>query len=211
MPDFDVTGGLSGAASGAGTGAALGSVVPGIGNAVGAAVGGAVGFLGGAFSGDDEMSPARRRAIQENRQLFEMLQSRYRNIEGRSPSESTFFQAATTQAREQAERQQQRDASQAAARGLGGSQFEVAQAAQRQAELGEQQTQAIGQAAVNQRQREQQALQSMLRQRGNLDQLISGKAKLQAQQELARQQQLQQSLAGLGQTLATMGASGGGG
>jgi len=210
MPDFDVKGGLSGAASGAGTGAAIGSVVPGVGTAIGAGVGAGLGALGGGFfGGDDEMSPARKRAIRENENLLAMMESRYRDVQQRDPAESRFFQAAQTQSREQIQRQADRDASTAAARGLTGSQFEVAQASARQAELGQQQTQAIGQSVEQQRQRERMALRQMLRQRGNLNNLLNQQAQLETQREISRNKQLQSSLAALGPTLAGMGGGGG--
>lgn len=110
MPAYDFQTGLSGAASGAAAGS---TIAPGVGTAIGAGVGLLSGFLGGG----SEMSPARNRAIEENRSRLQALIQDRKAAEDRSPTDTTFFKAGEAELREQASRQADRDAAQAAARG----------------------------------------------------------------------------------------------
>jgi hypothetical protein len=209
---YDVSTGFSGAASGAAAGATVGSVVPGIGTAIGAGVGGlagaATGFFGGGGGGDDD--EARQQAISQNRNLLGMLEDRFRTKQMQGPTDTTLFAAGMSQAREQAQRQAEADASQAAARGLTGSQYEVAQDANRQRQLGRTQRQLLARGDRVQREEERAALRSLLRQRGTLNNLIEGEAAAQRQGGLQRAQLAQGALRTVGQ-FALSGGGGGGG
>ena len=117
--DFDLGTGLSGAASGAAVGAQFGGPV-------GIGIGAGAGFLSG-FLGDD--SSPREKAVQRTRENLKSLVNK-------SPTDTTTFNVGATQLQEQNREQARRDASQAAARGLSGSQFEVSQDANRAEQMG---------------------------------------------------------------------------
>jgi hypothetical protein len=206
---YDVSTGFSGAATGAGAGATVGSVVPGIGTAIGAGVGGGLGAATGFFGGGDD-DEARQQAIKKNRNLLGMLENRFRTKQMRDPTETTLFSAGMSQAQEQARRQAETDASQAAARGLTGSQYAVAQDANRQQQLARTQRQLLVRSDRVQREEERAALRSLLRQRGTLNNLIEGKAAAQRQGDLQRAQLAQGALRTAGQ-FALSGGGGGGG
>lgn len=198
---YDVSTGFSGAATGAAAGSAI---APGIGTAIGGVLGAATGFFGG---GDDD--EARQQAINKNRHLLRMLEDRFRTEQMQGPTETTLYQAGMSQAREQARRQAETDASQAAARGLTGSQFAVAQDANRQQQLGQAQRQLLAKSDRVQREEERAALRSLLRQRSTLNNLIEGKAGAQRQGDLKRAQLAQGALSTVGQ-FALSGSGGGG-
>jgi hypothetical protein len=185
MASYDFSTGLSGAASGAATGAQLGSVVPGLGNVVGAVGGGVLGLASGFFGGDSGSS-ARDRAIQRNRESLSNLTQQYEARLEESPTDTAFFQTGVTELQEQAERQAERDAEQATARGLSGSQFEVAQDANRAQSQGSALRSLVASAEQRDNRNERQAQQAMQRQREALNALVSGKARAQRQRQ-ARQ------------------------
>ena len=207
---YDVSTGFSGAATGAGAGATVGSVVPGVGTAIGAGVGGVLGAATGFFGGGGDDDEARQQAISQNRNLLGMLEDRFRTKQMQGPTETTLYQAGMSQAQEQARRQAEADASQAAARGLTGSQYAVAQDANRQRQLGQAQRQLLAKSDRVQREEERAALRSLLQQRGALNNLIEGEAAAQRQGNLQRAQLAQGALSTAGQ-IALSGGSGGGG
>ena len=209
---YSVSTGFSGAASGAATGASVGSVVPGVGTAVGAGVGAIGGALTGFFGGDDDENGPRQQAIGQNRELLSMLEDRFQAAEDRTPTETTFFESGMAQAREQADRAADRDAAQAAARGLEGSQFALAQDAQRQRQFATTQQELLGQASQLERQDERAALQRLLQQRSQLNSLVGSEASAQRRADQRRSASVQRALSQLGQSaLSTFGQSGGGG
>lgn len=191
---YSVGKGLSGAASGAGVGASIGGPP-------GAAIGGTIGLVSGFFGDDDQPGD---RAVGRNRDLLQMLEDRYQAARGRTPTETPLYQASVGAAQERARRQERRDASQAAARGLTGSQFEVAQHENRVRQLGESQRQALVRSDRVQREQERSALQSLLQQRSNLNALLSDRAGREARLDRARNRAASRSLAGLSQTLLSM-------
>lgn len=196
---YEVSKGLGNAASGASVGATIGSVVPGVGTAIGAGVGAVGGALTGFFGGDDGPSE-REKALAENREMLGMLESRFQAAEQRDPTDTTLFEAGSSAATERAREQRQTDAGQAAARGLTGSQFEVAQAQQRQQQLGNQRRQLLVQGDQVQRQQERQALQSLLQQRASTNNLAAGVATAEQQQEQAQADRLSGAFSTLAQT-----------
>jgi len=209
---YDVSTGFSGAASGAAAGATVGSVVPGIGTAIGAGVGGLAGAATGFFGGGGDDDEARQQAISQNRNLLGMLEDRFRTKQMRDPTETTLFSAGMSQAREQARRQAEADAGQAAARGLTGSQYAVAQDANRQQQLGRTQRQLLTRSDRVQREEKRAALRSLLQQRGALNNLIEGEAAARRQGDLRRAQLAQRALSTAGQfALSGNGGGGGGG
>jgi len=190
MAVYDFQTGLSGAASGAAAGSAI---APGIGTAIGAGVG----LWGGFFGGGSEMSPARNRAIEENRKRLQALIQERKAAEDRSPTDTTFFKTGTAELQEQAGRQADRDAAQAAARGLSGSQFEVAQANSRQQTRGEALRGLLRSSAQIDRQQERQAQQQVQRQRESLNALVSDQARAQERRSAQRGQALRQTFSNL--------------
>ena len=208
---YDVSTGFSGAATGAGAGATVGSVVPGVGTAIGAGVGGVLGAATGFFGGgDDDDDEARQQAISQNRNLLGMLEDRFRTEQMQGPTDTTLFAAGMSQAQEQARRQAEADASQVAARGLTGSQFAIAQDANRQRQLARTQRQLLAKSDRVQREEERAALRSLLRQRSTLNNLLAGKADAQDRSDLQRAQLAQGALSTAGQ-IALSGGGGGGG
>lgn len=185
---YEVSTGLGNAASGAASGAAAGSFIPGLGTGVGAAIGGGIGLASGFFGDDD--NDRREEAIRENEDLLAMLRDRFGAARDRDPTETQLFQAGTTAAREQAEREAETDASQAAARGLEGSAFEVAQDQNRARQLGRQTRRLTVDADRVQRQQERSALQAMLQQRGNLNALTTDAARAEERGNFRRGQQV---------------------
>lgn len=163
---YDVSTGLSRGASGAAAGAQVGGPI-------GAAIGGGLGLVSGFFSGDDGPSDELKRG---NRELYEMLRERFQSVRGQDPTQTTLFQTAVGASQDRAERQAEVDASQAAARGLTGSQFEVAQDQARAQQMARTQRRALRTADEQQRRREQSALQALLSQRSNLNAVLGAEA-----------------------------------
>jgi len=178
---YDTSQGISAAASGASAGAAIGGPV-------GAGIGGAIGLASG-FFGNDEGPNERQK------QLLKMLRERYNTAKQQGPTDTTFFTAGMSQAQERAREQSDRDASQAAARGLGGSQLEVALDQNRADQLGQTSRQVLTQSAKMNRQRERSALRALLQQ----SQAVSGAKRRRRQRQ---GQSASQAVAGFGQTFA---------
>jgi hypothetical protein len=197
MASYDFQTGLSGAASGAGAGATVGSAVPGIGTAIGAGVGGLVGAATGFFGGGSEASPVRDRAIEENRKRLQALIQERKAAEDRSPTDTTFFNTGVAELQEQAGRQADRDAAQAAARGLSGSQFELAQANSRRQTRAEALRGLLRSSAQIDRQQERQAQRQVQRQRESLNALVSDQAQAQERRSARRGQALRQTFSNL--------------
>lgn len=196
--DYDVSKGLSGGFSGASAGA-------GIGGPWGAAIGGAVGLGAGFFGGDDEdENDPRQKAMQRHRDVINMLEGRYETRKNQSPTETPLYQAGMSQAQERVRQEAGRDASQAAARGLTGSQFEVAQDQNRSQQLGSFQQNLLQNSVRADRKRERQALQQLLGAHGDLSQFQFQAAQAQDKREMAQNKNAQSSLMGLGSTLGGM-------
>ena len=190
MATYDFQTGLSGAASGAAAGS---TIAPGIGTAIGGVLGLASGFLGGG----SEMSPARNRAIEENRKRLQALIQERKAAEDRSPTDTTFFKTGEAELQEQAGRQADRDAAQATARGLSGSQFEVAQANNRQQTRAKALRGLLRSSAQIDRQQERQARRQVQRQRESLSALVSDQARAQERRSAQRGQVLRQTFSNL--------------
>lgn len=99
----------------------------------------------------------------ENRgsRLRRMFEDRYERLRDRSPTESAAFQAGTSALREAVGREAERDEAEAAARGLTGSQYEVAQDANRAETLGRETRSLIGTAERRLAQDRQSALRGL--------------------------------------------------
>lgn len=189
MATYDFQTGLSGAASGAAAGSSFGPV--------GTAVGGVLGLASGFLGGGSEMSPARNRAIEENRKRLQALIQERKAAEDRSPTDTTFFKTGEAELQEQADREADRDAAQAAARGLSGSQFEVAQAKSRRQTRAEALRGLLRSSAQIDRQQERQAQQQVQRQRESLNALVSDQARAQERRSAQRGQALRQTFSNL--------------
>lgn len=111
---------------------------------------------------DDDDTPTRSPASDRRRQLIDSILQKYNAVEGRSPTESSAFKARIAQARERNEEQRDRDASAAAARGLTGSQFEVAQDEQRTEALANAERSALVGAERQQNREQQQRLGTLM-------------------------------------------------
>ena len=212
---YDLSSGLSGAASGAATGAQLGSIVPGVGNAVGGAIGGALGLASGFFGGGGGGSSARDRAIQRNRESLRALTERYESRLEESPTDTAFFETGVGQLQEQADRQADRDAQQAAARGLGGSQFELAQDANRARTQSDALRSLVRGAEEMDNRNEQRAQRAVQRQRETLNALVSDQAQAERMRQARQGEAVRQSFAQLpflmSQADFGFGGDGGGG
>jgi len=182
---YDFSTGLSGAASGAAAGSSFGPV--------GTAIGGAVGLASGFFGGDGGGSSARDRAIQRNRESLRALTDRHQARLEESPTDTAFFQAGVGQLREQANRQADRDAQQAAARGLAGSQFELAQDASRAGTQADALRSLVRGAEEIDNRNERQAQQAVQRQRESLNALVSDQARAQSRRQARQGQAVRQA------------------
>lgn len=191
MPRETIAGGLSGAA----TGATIGSAVPGIGTAIGAGVGGVLGGIGGLFGGggDDRLEQAQQRQAE----LADFVRQRFLEAERTDPQETQLFQTGRSQMREQLDRQRQQDIGQAAARGLRGTEFEVAQAGQRAQAAGQTLRGLTADAAQQQEGRRRQLLQQLLQTTGAAANIEMQRGRLDQQRRQASAQRIQQAMARL--------------
>lgn len=97
-----------------------------IGGPAGGAIGGALGrAAGSAFDNDDRNG--RRRRQRRGGKLRKLFEDRYDRLKKKSPTETATFRSGSSALREALGEQAERDASAAAARGLTGSAFELAQ------------------------------------------------------------------------------------
>jgi len=203
---YDFSTGVSGAASGASAGFSIGGPI-------GAGIGGAIGLASGLFGGDDGGSAARDRAIQRNRESLRTLTDRYETRLEEAPTETAFFQTGVTEMQEQADRQADRDASQAAARGLEGSQYELAQDASRSRTQASALRSLVRGAEEIDNRNEQQAQQAVQRQRESLNALVSDQARAQSRRQSRQGQATRQAFSSVPMLLSQMdfGSSSGGG
>lgn len=203
--------GASGAASGAGTGAAIGSaVLPGPGSAIGAAAGGLIGGIGGLFGGGDDKAERRRqKMIEENRNLMNMLQGEYREAQDQGVTDTQLYSQGMAQAREQAEQQATTDSAQAAARGLAGSEYELAQDANRQRSMASTQRNLLTQSEQIQNRNERQALNAYLDSRGMLNNAMGASAQAASRRSARQQQGLQNTFSNLTQVAGMFADSSG--
>lgn len=204
MASYDFSTGLSAAASGAAAGSAFGPI--------GTAVGGGVGLLSGFFGGDSGSS-ARDRAIQRSRESLSALTDQYQARLEETPTDTAFFQTGVTQVQEQADRQADQDAAQAAARGLTGSQFEVAQDSTRAQTQASALQSLVRGAEERDNRNEQQAQQAVQRQRESLNALVSDQARAQSRRQSRQGQATRQAFASVPMLLNELdfGSSSGGG
>ena len=200
MADFDFSQGLSGAASGAAAGS---TIAPGIGTAIGGALGLATGFFGGS-----DGNSARDRELQRNREALANLVDRRDAALDASPTDTALFQTGATELQEQAKRQADRDASAAAARGLEGSQFEVAQDQARAEAVSRGLRSLVADAERFNRKREQRLDQQVQRQRSALASLAGAQTQATRRREARRNQTLFSTLATAAPVLADMDFSG---
>ena len=199
MPAYDFSQGLSGAASGAATGSAFGPWGAGIGGALGLATG----FLGG---GDG--NSARDRELQRNREALSNLVDRRDAALEAKPTETAFFQTGAAELQEQARRQADRDAQQAAARGLTGSQFEVAQDQARAEAASRGLRQLVADAERFDRQKEQRLDQQVQQQRSALAALASDQTQGRRQRQARQNRTLFSTLSRAAPVLADTDFSG---
>jgi hypothetical protein len=170
----------------------------------GAAAAGSLARAGASiFGGDDNEGPNR------GRRLARLFESRLQEAEQKSPTESARYKAGRGALSDLLSEQRQRDEAAAAARGLGGSQFEVAQASKRAETLGKQTRRLVGEAESSLQRRRQNLRSALLRSEG-LAADIAGRGK---RREAREQRQLSQLLSGAFQSaaLASSGSGGAGG
>jgi hypothetical protein len=196
---YDFSAGLSGAASGAAAGSTFGPV--------GTAIGGGVGLLSGFLGGDDE-NPALQRAISDNRQALGNLVDRRDAALEASPTETAFFNTGATQLQEQAEEEADTDAAQAAARGLSGSQFEVAQDQARAEATSKGLRQLVADSERMNRRRTARLDDEVQQQRSALSALVSDRAQADRAQQQRQNQALFSSFAQAAPVLAETNLSG---
>jgi uncharacterized membrane protein YccC len=180
--DFDLGTGLSGAASGAAIGTQFGGPW-------GTAIGAGAGFLSG-FLGDDGPDP-RKKAIERNRERLNTLTEK-------SPTETTTFNVGASELQERTDEEAERDASQAAARGLEGSQFAVAQDANRAQQYGEGLRSLLRTSSA-------QLRESRRNTRSRLNALLSGQAQAERRQQARQNAALQQTFQNLPAVLEAFG------
>lgn len=129
MPNYGA--GASGAASGAAQGAALGSIVPGVGTAVGGVIGGAIGGIRGLFKRKRKKQDGLARQQASMTQLKNLLNNEFQRT-STDPRSTALYNSGQGTLKEMLRDSRRRDAGVAASRGLAGSEFEIAQAANRQ-------------------------------------------------------------------------------
>jgi hypothetical protein len=129
--------------------------------------------------GDDDGAAEPKRG-ERIRQIFE---ERYQRLRDQSPGQTEQFTAGVGALRDQAEREARRDASQAAARGLEGSQFAVAQDESRARALAQSTRDLFQQSARSLQQRRQSALRGLAEQSNRLDQFDAEQRRLERRRE----------------------------
>ena len=167
----------------------------------GAAAAGSLARAGASIFGDDEEDPSR------GKRLARLFESRLQEARQKSPTESARFKAGRGALSDLLSKQRQRDEAAAAARGLGGSQFEVAQGAKRAETLGKQTRRLVGEAESSLQRRRQNLRSALLRSEG-LAADIAGRRK---RREAREQRQLSQLLSGAFQSAALASSGGGAG
>lgn len=148
--------------------------------------------LGSVFGDDEDSGPDRGSRI---RQIFE---ERYDRLRETSPTETEGFEAGLGALREQSQRQAETDEEQAAARGLEGSQFALAQDASRAEALANSTRNLVRGSAQGLQQRRQSALAGLL----DAEQLGMQEDQFERELESRRQSRLGQ-IAGTGLQAAT--------
>jgi hypothetical protein len=164
--------------------------------------------------GEDEEQKRRQELASKNENLLSMLRGRYSDAQDQTATESPFFEAGAGALREQQERQRRADAASAVRRGASGSEYEMAQAARRQRQLGSGLRQLAGSAQQHLRQQRRSTRRALLRQRENLNALALRDLERRAQNERAGARRVQDAVMGaasiLGRGGAFAGGSGGG-
>jgi hypothetical protein len=154
------------------------------------------------FGGDDDNEGPNR-----GRRLASLFESRLQEAQQTSPTESARYKAGRGALSDLLSKQRQRDEAAAAARGLEGSQFEVAQQSRRAETLGKQTRRLLGEAESSLQRRRQNLRSALLRSEG-LAADITGRKK---RREAREQRQLSQLLSGAFQSAALAAGSGGAG
>lgn len=124
MPNWGA--GLETGAQGAATGAAIGSIVPGIGTGIGAAAGGVIGGLVGLFRKKDKKPEIVDPYDKDRKRLLAGLVREQTALAGQTAGETTGYRNAAGQLRTELNRQGEADAAGAVARGMAGSELDIA-------------------------------------------------------------------------------------
>jgi len=146
--------------------------------------------------------------------LRELFESRVDRLRDQNAAQSATFRAGVGALQEQTEAQAERDESAAAARGLTGSAFEVAQDANRAEALGGETRRLLVDAERQQEERRQSALSNLVRSAGLEEDIRARRQQAQlqrAEMEQRRKGRLGQIAGSALQAGATIFASGGGG
>jgi len=178
---------------------ALGTVLAGIGAASGVA------RAVSSFTGNDEDGPNRGTRL---RQMFE---DRLDRIQDTDVTEDAGFTAGVGALRENLSDQAERDEEAAAARGLTGSAFEVAQDANRAEVLGQETRALLGRAQQRQDQREESTLQRLVQVSGLEEDIRSRRQRREDRRKSRLGQIAGQSLQAGAQIFAASPGGGGGG
>lgn len=186
----NVRGGISGAASGAAAGSPFGPW--------GTAIGGVAGGLAGLFGGDDDDEERLDEAEQRNKRLASRLRGMFGDAQDQSAADTQIFQQGMAQAQEQTERQADRDEAQAAARGLTGSQFEIAQGANRIRALANTQRNLLSRGEQQLQQERARYLRAWLNQEDAVTGILQGRAQQDARNRRAGNQMLMDAFATAG-------------
>jgi len=176
---------------------ALGTILAGIGAASGVA------RAVQSFTEDDGGGDGPNRGTR----LRKMFEDRLDRIQATDPGESAGFTAGVGALRDRMDTEAERDTEAAAARGLTGSQFELAQDEQRAEVLGEETRALLGRAQQRQDQRERSTLGLLMEASGFEEDI---RARRQQRQD-RRRSRLGQIAGSALQAGATIAASGGGG
>jgi len=167
--------GLSGAASGAAAGSAFGPW--------GTAIGGAVGGLAGLFGGGSDRADDRLDDLDDdNRRMAQRFRSMFDDAQDDTPTDSQFYRQGMAAARDEIDQQATRDDAAAAARGLSGSEFDIAQGAKRIRALAKTQRNLLTRAERDLDRDRGRFLRAWMGQQGNVNSIAMRRAGIDAQQ-----------------------------
>lgn len=153
-----------------------------LGGAFGAALGGIVGGLGGLFGGRTASSRYTKQLTRQNRRLSAYLQGLHTRAKHTPAVQTNVYQQGMAAARDQAVQQADLDAAQAAALGLSGTEYEMAQASERTKALAQVQRALLAEGEQEQQEEQRRLLQAWLSQQRTSNALATGRQRLAAQQ-----------------------------
>lgn len=153
-----------------------------------------------------------KRGIQESEQLRDVLAGTFRDVQSQTPVESTLFKTGYGTLRDLLIANSQQDAAQAAARGLGGGEFAIAQGAERNNMAGRFLRTLLGQADASLQNRQQAATSNLMGAQGAVNNLRAVRYQTEEENRRRRNDRIASAVSnfvpmipGMGQTPTTTG------